>query len=273
MGLPLPRNSVEIPLYCYLRYAWWPPIQFVLARPWRDADENLGSLDARLTEASSKALAAAKIPSRVKLVIEQDARPGPKRASGSAQFVPQFGVEVPTRAHALLRVWRDRAIEQRQLGVQQLVNRASAWWLEIARLQPVIDQQKRRDAALAESPSHRRVAAYIAEPERARVNAVVAARGTAALCGGGQASQLLARAFARYAAHDPTLSDVRLPVTDDHVYDPAVQALAAAFCTAGLPGLTRRRTRISKHRRVTRPPSDPPPDHAPFRRRKPDLEF
>jgi len=170
------------------------------------------------------------------------------------QFVLQFGKAAPTRAHALLQIWRDRAIDGRRLGVVELADKASAWWLEVARLQPVIDQAKRRSAGLINAFSPTVLAAHIAG--RGRESAVIAARGTAALCGGPNAHEHLERAFDKYAPHDPTLRKVELPDTDSHVYDPMVHDLAAAFCRGGHSGLTSRDTVIYTHRRVVLPRED-----------------
>lgn len=239
-----PTNAIELPIYTALKFKWWPPVQLTLARPWPNANHALHAHEARWSPESLAALTSApfdpdtgfELDADTVLVVERPTHRGRPIAVDSMQFVLQFGMEASPRAQALLQIWRDDAIERRCLGSGDLRFEADPWWRKAELLEASVYQLIERSAAKVDMA--RQAIIFEEISMGARANAVIAARGTATLCGGANAARLLAEAFEKYAPCDDTLHTFELPEVDRHMYDaPEVVELAAAFCKRGLDGL------------------------------------
>ncbi len=244
--LPLPRNVVEIPIYVYLRWGVWPPIQLLLGVPYRDLDDRFSQqtlaavdpalrsrVDADLPGAFAGTPELKSRPDGAQLVISSGrrSRRGPHRTSSSVQSIIDIGIGLPTRALAWMCLCRDRGIIKGDLGVDGLRDTTSSWHRALPSWDAKVRKQRQRIKD--------RYGDRLPEPSVAmntptnRVAAVVCARGAAARCGGEGAAALCAGAFARYASRDAGLATIELPAEDLYRYHYDVRSLVPHFSAPG----------------------------------------
>jgi hypothetical protein len=245
--LPLPRNVVEIPIYVYLCWRVWPPIQLLLGVPYRDLDDRfseqrllkidpaLRKRDVDLVEVFADIPDMKRRRDGAQLVISSGRPPrrGPHRTSSSVQSIVDIGMSEPTPALAWMCIWRDLGIIKAELGTDRLRDETSSWHRVVPSWETKVRKQRQRITE--------KYGDNLPEPSAAmkapgsRVSAVVCARGAAACCGGPDASALCAQAFARYAPRDADLAEIELPHEDFYRYHHDVRSLAPFFSAPGAP--------------------------------------
>lgn len=267
-ALPLPRNAVELPIYGFLKWEVWTPVQLVLGVPYRDLDDRFatqrlaavapvtrGALDPQNeTALTTMPDAADETAADFAVSVERPVRRGPPRASDSMQLVIDIGLDQPGPALAMILLWRDEAIIKGQLGIAELENQASRWWRSLGGRATKIRKQRGR---LKEAGGTGAAPWMPDSIDGMRRAAMICARGTASRCGGADAEALVRAALARYGKYDPLLGDINLPKEDHYRYHHDVRDLVHHFVAVGgmLADYSEERTHVLV-RGQTRPEAD-----------------